>query len=156
MPTKRKRTPKQIPIQQMVKNNEVVQLTAAGGVLYQAGTFPKKVLLIKRNGFWDLPKGKLEEGETLEECAVREVEEEVGVKNLSTEKFLCETYHTYQENGQTYGKTTAWYSMKFENPHYDFKPQRDEGITDVKWVNIDRARSMVEFENLVMVLNKMN
>jgi len=135
-------------------SNNITPVTAAGGVLYEVGSTPKKVLLIKRNGFWDIPKGKLEDGETIEECAVREVEEEVGVEDLSIEKFLCDTYHTYKAEGMKFGKTTHWYLMKFEDSDYKFSPEVKEGITEVKWEELEMAKTMVEFENLVEVLNE--
>jgi len=134
----------------------VIQLRAAGGVLYKPNSSPLKVLLIKRNGFWDIPKGKLEEGETIEECAVREVEEEVGAEDLSIDHYLRDTYHEFNEGDRVYGKTTSWYSMKFERDHYDFKPEVREGITEVKWADIDEAKSLVEFQNLVDVLNALD
>jgi 8-oxo-dGTP pyrophosphatase MutT (NUDIX family) len=134
-------------------NSEAIPITAAGGVLYKAGSSLQMVLLIKRNGFWDIPKGKLENGETIEECAVREVEEEVGAEDLSIEKFLCKTYHTYQADGKKFGKTTHWYLMKFKNSNYNFSPEVKEGITEVKWEELEKAKNMVEFENLVQVLN---
>lgn len=135
-------------------NNNIVPVTAAGGVLYLEGESPRKILLMKRNGFWDIPKGKLEKGETIEECAVREVEEEIGAKDLSIETFLCETYHEFQADGKNFGKTTHWYLMKFDKPEFEFVPETKEGITDVKWEELEKAKSMVEFENLVQVLNK--
>lgn len=136
-------------------NSEITQIRAAGGVLYCTEFSSKKVLLIKRNGFWDLPKGKLEEGESIEECAVREVEEETGVREVAIESFLCDTYHEYQQNGKNYGKTTSWYLMKSGNPNFNFEPQTEEGITEVKWAEPGEAKSLVEFENLVEVLNKL-
>lgn len=153
MPTNEKKMVQKNPAPQMT-NSEVIPVTAAGGVLYKAGSSTKKVLLIKRNGFWDLPKGKLEKGETIEECAVREVEEEVGAKNLSIEKFLCDTYHIYQAEGQIYGKTTHWYLMEFDKPGFNFVPETREGITEVKWEELEKAKKMVEFKNLVEVLNE--
>lgn len=153
MPMRRKRVVHKNPVLPMTNNN-IIPVTAAGGVLYQVGSSPKKVLLIKRNGFWDIPKGKLENGETIEECAVREVEEEIGAKDLSIEKFLCDTYHIYQADGKKYGKTTHWYLMGFENSEYDFSPEVKEGITEVKWEDLEQAKAMVEFENLVKVLNE--
>lgn len=153
MPTKRKRIRQRNPALRMTNNN-IIPVTAAGGVLYEVGSSPKKVLLIKRNGFWDIPKGKLENGETIEECAVREVEEEVGAKDLSIEKYLCDTYHTYQADGKKYGKTTHWYLMKCENSDFNFSPEVKEGITEVKWEELEQAKEMVEFENLVNVLNE--
>lgn len=108
---------------------------------------------MKRRGFWDLPKGKIEEGESIEECAVREVEEEVGAKDLTIEEFLCETYHEFEENGKKFGKTTSWYSMKFTKNGSELVPEQNEGITELKWVELRKAKIMVEFENLVEVLN---
>lgn len=138
----------------LMTNKEAIPVTAAGGVLYQPGSSPKKVLLIKRNGFWDIPKGKLEKGETIEECAVREVEEEVGAEDLSIETFLCDTYHEYRADGKYFGKTTHWYLMEFEKPDFDFSPEVKEGITEVKWVELEKAKKKVEFKNLVNVLNQ--
>lgn len=140
----------------LMTNNKAIPVTAAGGVLYKTGSSFKKVLLIKRNGFWDIPKGKLEKGETIEQCAVREVEEEVGAEDLSIKTFLCDTYHEYQADGNHFGKTTHWYLMKFEVPGFDFVPQIKEGITEVKWIELEKAKKMVEFENLVKVLNQVS
>lgn len=134
-------------------SENIIHLKAAGGVLYETDATPTKVLLIKRNGFWDLPKGKLERGESIEECAVREVEEEVGAKNVSIGSYLCDTYHDYRANDQKYGKKTYWYSMPFGQHGFKFVPQKKEGITEVKWVELEEAKLMVEFENLVKVLN---
>lgn len=138
----------------MTKDKEIIRLKAAGGVLYKAESFPREVLLMKRRGLWDLPKGKLEEGESIEECAVREVKEETGAKNLSIGKFLCETYHEFEENGKRYGKTTHWYSMKFDQNKAELEPQTEEEITELKWINLQKAKIMVEFKNLVDVLNE--
>lgn len=135
-------------------NNDIVPVTAAGGVLYLEDESPRKVLLMKRNGFWDIPKGKLENGETIEECAVREVEEEIGARDLSIENFLCKTYHEFEADGKSFGKTTHWYLMKFDKPEFKFVPETKEGITEVKWEELEKAKSLVEFENLVQVLNE--
>lgn len=137
----------------MTMSKDIIQLTAGGGVLYQDSSLPHKVLLMKRNGVWDLPKGKIEEDESIEECAVREVEEEVGAKNLTLGKFLCDTYHEFEEKGQKFGKTTSWYSMKYLENGLELVPEKDEGITDLKWVELRKAKIMVEFENLVEVLS---
>lgn len=137
----------------MPKNN-ITSITAAGGVLCLEGESPQKVLIMKRNGFWDIPKGKLEKGETIKECAIREVEEEVGATNLSIEHFLCETYHEFEAEGKKFGKITHWYLMKSDDQEFNFVPQTKEGITEVKWEELEKAKSMVEFENLVKVLNE--
>ena len=80
---------------------------ASGGVVLSN----EKLLMIFRNGLWDLPKGKMELHETELECALREVEEECGIDNLRVIKFLKYTYHTYIENNQAILKKTSWYLM---------------------------------------------
>lgn len=102
---------------------------AAGGVVTNA---KGKVLFIYRNDKWDLPKGKLDKGETIEECAIREVEEETGVKKLQIENFLKTTYHIFKQNGTYKLKEVHWFAMKtsFEGK---LKGQVSEGIEKVKW-----------------------
>ena len=74
-------------------------MQAAGGLVLNE---KKELLFIRRRGFWDLPKGKLEAGEKLEDCAVREVEEETGLKNVLLDKPLVTTFHTYDESGKNW------------------------------------------------------
>jgi len=92
------------------------------------------VLFIFRNGVWDLPKGKIEKGEKKKEAAIREVEEETGVRNLRITKRLETTYHIYKFKGKTVLKVSYWYQM-----YTDFSgalhPQIEEGITQVSWLN---------------------
>ena len=73
-----------------------------------------EVLLIRRNERWDIPKGHREEGESVEECAAREVEEETGVKIAGVERFLCSTVHCYNIYGKWEMKYTSWYAMRAE------------------------------------------
>ncbi|MBT8307445.1 MAG: NUDIX domain-containing protein [Maribacter sp.] len=102
---------------------------AAGGVVTNS---EGKVLFIYRNDKWDLPKGKLEKGETIKECAIREVEEETGVKKLKIENFLDTTYHIFKRNGKYRLKEVHWFAMKTS---YKGKlmGQESEGIEKVKW-----------------------
>ena len=102
---------------------------AAGGVVTNA---KGKVLFIYRNDKWDLPKGKLDKGETIAECAIREVEEETGVKKLKIENFLNTTYHIFKRNGKYRLKEVHWFAMKttYEGK---LKGQASEGIEKVKW-----------------------
>jgi 8-oxo-dGTP pyrophosphatase MutT (NUDIX family) len=93
----------------------------------------KEVLLIFRRGKWDLPKGKLDKGETLEGCAVREVEEETGLSGLELLKLLTKTYHTYVEFGKHILKESWWYRMKCSSKQ-SLVPQTEEDITDIRWV----------------------
>lgn len=138
--------------------SSVKPVTAAGGVVYdQKGNCDPGVLLIYRRGVWDLPKGKVEEGETIEECAVREVAEEIGVSILpKILQRLGETYHEYEEDGVHYGKTTYWYSMQLPSGReVEFNPERKEGIDKVEWVPLSKALRVVGYDNLVEVLTSL-
>ena len=106
-------------------------IEAAGGLVYNNSN---QLLMIFRNGKWDLPKGKLEVGENIKECAIREVEEECGVLGLSIAKPLQDTYHTYEINEQKILKRTYWFEMStgFKG---ELIPQNEEGITKVVWVD---------------------
>lgn len=133
----------------------VEPVTAAGGVVFKGNdTSDPFVLLIFRRGVWDLPKGKLEEGETIKECSVREVAEEVGISVLPEIVFkLPETYHEYEQGGIHYGKTTHWFGMQFsDDVELTFEPQTEEDIQKVRWISLNKARTLVGYENLSEVL----
>jgi len=102
-----------------------------------------KILFIKRNGYWDLPKGKTEKGESIEETSVREVEEETGVKNIEITRFLMKTYHVFKSRGKYKLKLTYWFEMKtdFEGTLY---PQEEENITKVKWKSTEKTIKALE------------
>ncbi len=105
-------------------------IEAAGGVVSNANN---EILLIKRLGRWDLPKGKVEPNETIPAAAIREVTEETGIKNITLEKLLTTTYHTYSLNGKPMLKSTHWFKMHAQI-NEPLKPQSEEGIEQVKWV----------------------
>jgi 8-oxo-dGTP pyrophosphatase MutT (NUDIX family) len=92
-----------------------------------------ELLLIFRRGKWDLPKGKLDKGEKIEDCAVREVEEETGLTNVELKETLLITYHTYHEGSRFILKESHWYRMKVKNAN-KLVPQTEEDIQEVKWV----------------------
>lgn len=130
-------------------------VTAAGGVVFdnEKADAPS-VLLIFRRGVWDLPKGKLDEGETVQECALREVAEEVGITVSPQILFdLPETYHEYEMNGTHYGKTTHWFAMELPESDYEFEPQSEEQIEEVRWIPLNEAKKLVGYKNLSKVLN---
>ena len=114
-------------------NYQIIE--AAGGLVQNADS---NWLFIHRNGVWDLPKGKLEAGETIEECAVREVAEECGIEEPTIIKQLTTTYHTYSIKGQRILKPTYWYVMKSTDTS-ELIPQTEEGITDVKWISTEKS-----------------
>ena len=102
-----------------------------------------EVLFIYRNGRWDLPKGKVEKNESIETGAIREVEEETGVKNLKISRFLQTTYHVFQRKGRYKLKVTYWYEMRTD---YDGElvPELSEGIKKVKWKNMEKAQKALK------------
>lgn len=104
---------------------------AAGGLVRNE---KNEVLLIFRRGKWDLPKGKLDKGETLEECAVREVQEETGIQKIRLVKPLLVTYHTYHEGTRFILKESHWYDMKASG-NQQLVPQTEEDIHEIKWVD---------------------
>ena len=105
-------------------------ISAAGGLVVN----PKKeILFIFRNGVWDLPKGWIEKGETIESAATREVEEECGVFNLKIIKSLVTTYHIYYQEGMNL-KKTYWFLMSSDS-NKELVPQIEEGITEVVFKN---------------------
>lgn len=97
-----------------------------------------RVLLIFRRGYWDLPKGKLELGETIEQCAVREVEEECGVSGLEVLRSVGTTEHTYFEADTEILKRTHWYMMGCAGGR--LVPQTQEDIELAEWVTLDELR----------------
>ncbi len=109
-------------------------IKAAGGVVFNN---KNELLFIYRRKKWDLPKGKLDEGESIEECAVREVYEETGLKNIEIVRKVCTTYHLYLEN-EIILKETTWYLMYTEDKW--LTPQKEEGIKKVIWVHKNNIR----------------
>jgi 8-oxo-dGTP pyrophosphatase MutT (NUDIX family) len=103
---------------------------AGGGLVYNK---KGEVLFIFRNGKWDLPKGGIEKGEDIEATAMREVEEETGVNNLTITKKLQKTYHIFRRNGKYKLKITHWFEMQstFEGTP---EGQLEEGIEKVAWL----------------------
>ncbi len=108
-------------------------IEAAGGVVINSSN---EILMIYRLGKWDLPKGKLEEGESVREGAKREVIEECGIKTLRVVRELPMTYHTYKIGNQPILKRTYWFEMKTEHKA-DLVPQIEEHIEKAQWVNPD-------------------
>ncbi|WP_425077209.1 NUDIX hydrolase [Psychroserpens sp. S379A] len=101
------------------------------------------VLFIFRNGKWDLPKGKAERKESIEETALREVEEETGVSGLSITKPLETTYHIFKRNGKHKIKITYWFEMKTSFSG-GLMPQENEGITKVAWLNAKASQEALD------------
>lgn len=123
---------------------------AAGGLVHDGN----EVLLIFRRGKWDLPKGKLDEHEDLEACAVREIKEETGLNSIKLEGMLCTTYHTYHERSEYILKESHWYLIQ-GNMQEPFVPQLDEDIEKCEWVSMEKLAPYMEntFPSILDVVN---
>ncbi len=104
-------------------------LEAAGGYVQNA---KNELLVFYRRGSWDMPKGKIDRGETPEQAAIREVQEETGLINIELGAFLVHTYHTYVEKGNRILKKTWWYWMHTADTQ--LVPQTEEDIEEISWV----------------------
>jgi 8-oxo-dGTP pyrophosphatase MutT (NUDIX family) len=131
-------------------------LTAAGGVVFRAGAKGGRILLMRRRGEWDLPKGKLDPGESIESCALREVAEETGLTGLILGPFLTRTRHRYADSFGSWDKTTHWYLMTLEDEDATLTPQAEEQIDQLEWVSIAEANNRVRFDTLRQVLDALN
>lgn len=130
------------------------EIIAAGGLVFNSDN---KLLLIFRRGFWDLPKGKLDDGESIEACAVREVEEEVGLKNILLQNFIETTSHTYFDKwiGEEVVKKTYWYKMQV--PNQDLVLQTEEDIEKAVWINENEWKQYKEncYQNIQYIVEKL-
>ena len=126
-------------------------VTAAGGLVLNP---QKEILFIYRNGMWDLPKGMIEKGESLETTALREVAEECGIENLSIDQFLTTTYHYFYRNEKCL-KKTHWFLMH-SNFEGVLQPQEEEGITQVVFKNKTATLKALQnsYANIKLVYNK--
>ena len=112
---------------------EYIIIQAAGGLVFNKNA---ELLTIKRNGVWDLPKGKIEKYEDQRAAALREVMEETGINHINISEKIGETYHAYYEDEAILLKETHWYKMNSQgNP--GLTPQTEEGITEVKFAKLD-------------------
>lgn len=105
-------------------------ITAAGGVVLNQ---KNEMLFIFRRGRWDLPKGKIDNEETEQQAALREVTEETGLQNIQLGQRLSSSYHVYTIGSEWILKETHWFIMTGDVTER-LMPQADEGITEIKWV----------------------
>ena len=125
---------------------------AGGGLVYNK---KGEVLFIFRNGKWDLPKGGTEKGETMEETAMREIEEETGVNKLKITNKLQKTYHVFKRNGKYKLKITHWYEMQ-SNFEGTPKGQENEGIEKVAWLKPHEIKEALKnsYENIKLLFEE--
>jgi 8-oxo-dGTP pyrophosphatase MutT (NUDIX family) len=96
------------------------------------------ILLMFKRGKWDMPKGRIEDGQSREKSALREVQEETGLpmSRLTIQGKLVSTWHTTQHQNIKYLKKTHWYLMQYDGDDDDTNPQVEEGIIECRWVHI--------------------
>lgn len=128
------------------------KIIAAGGIVKND---EGKILFQFRRGKWDLPKGKLDEGETLEECAVREVKEETGLRDVLLGELIGVTHHHYAENDKEIDKETYWYAMTAHGEQ-QLVPQLDEDILELRWVAENELEDYLSgtYDNIVEIVEK--
>jgi 8-oxo-dGTP pyrophosphatase MutT (NUDIX family) len=126
-------------------------IEAAGGVVFNGN---QEVLLIYRRGYWDLPKGKIDPGETPPQAALREVREETGLKNIVLHGHLTDTFHTYEQKNKRILKKTWWYSMHTSDSKLQL--QHEEDIESAQWTGVEKFLENPDnvYGNIVEVLKK--
>lgn len=121
------------------ESNYELRLAAGGWVWNEKN----ELLMISREDHWDIPKGHLDEGETLEECAIREVEEETGVSSLDIISKMGVSRHIYEYKSRMVLKVTHWFKMK-SMVEAKLVPQTEEGIEKVQWVNVSKVEDYLQ------------
>lgn len=119
---------------------DAIHITAGGGLVFNEAN---ELLLIYRRNKWDLPKGKLDLGETVEACALREVSEETGLTDLSIRKQFFSSLYCYSENDQLVLKRVEWFVMRAAGQQA-LTPQVAEEITDIRWVSLAAIQPYME------------
>ena len=116
------------------------RVEAAGGLVKnENGEF----LMIHRKGSWDLPKGKLDKGESIEECSIREVEEECGISDIKLKEKLVTTYHIYSLDKNPCIKPSHWFNMEVKGSP-ELTPQKEEDIEKAKWIKPKKVPDLLE------------
>ncbi len=134
--------------------NSFKVIEAAGGLVLSP---ENKILFIYRNGKWDLPKGKVEKGESIQEAALREVKEECGIGNdLSLGEYLGKTYHIYEHKNKEILKVSHWFKMYSDERK--FIPQLEEDITEVVWKNSNEIEEALKntYPNIALLIEGMS
>jgi len=131
------------------------KIIAAGGLVLND---KNELLMIFRRGKWDLPKGKLDEGETIEACALREVKEETGLTQIEIKSFAGVTFHEYlnPHTNKDVVKETHWYNMHAANDQ-PLIPQTEEQIEIIEWVAEENITEKLSnsYKNITEIISKL-
>jgi 8-oxo-dGTP pyrophosphatase MutT (NUDIX family) len=130
------------------------KIIAAGGLVTNN---KNELLMIFRRGRWDLPKGKLDEGETIEACALREVREETGIGDLELENLVGITYHEYFEKrlNEDITKETHWFAMHV-NGEPKLNPQKEEDIEYIILADENKLKECLKntYRNIIEIIQQ--
>lgn len=139
-------------LRQLFSNHKFIQ--AAGGLVKLKDAY----LFIKRNGVWDIPKGKLDKGETPEAGAIREIMEECGIPKPVLLRHLTNTWHTYEHKGKQVLKKTWWYLLELKQLDTEPVPQTDEGITEVRFFKEEDFQRIKDetYESIKLVIESVS
>ena len=128
-----------------------IKVVKAGGGIVK--NINDETLFIYRRNKWDLPKGKMDKGETIDQTALREVKEETGIKNLSIIDFKMNTYHVFKKGKEYRLKETSWFNM-LSTHEGSFSPELKEGITKVVWKSNKKIKKIKNtFPNIKLLLD---
>ena len=119
-----------------MNSSDILQMEAAGGLVLCGG----HVLLIRKHGLWDIPKGKVKRQEPHERCALREISEETGLcrKQLRIRSLLCRTSYISYYSGKPFNKTVSWFLLDYKGEITEpLHPDLSEDIDLCEWVAID-------------------
>ncbi|MHC1746926.1 MAG: NUDIX hydrolase [Cellulosilyticaceae bacterium] len=130
----------------------MIQTVSCGGVVIHKG----KILVLYKDYKqkymgWVLPKGTVEEGETHQATAIREVTEEAGV-DAQIVRYIGSSQYSFQGKDDIVNKTVHWYLMKSQN--FYTKPQREEHFVDVGYYKFHEAYHLVKFADERHILKK--
>lgn len=129
------------------------KIFAAGGLVFNE---KNELLMIFRRGKWDLPKGKADQDETPEITAIREVQEETGIRTISLLHFTGITFHEYFDTylQEEVIKETSWFSMR-ASVSEKLIPQSEEDIMELKWVSMDHLETFLEntYDNIKKIIS---
>jgi 8-oxo-dGTP pyrophosphatase MutT (NUDIX family) len=125
----------------------VREYTAGGVVFRRLGERVEILMIQDRLGRWTIPKGHVEEGESLEQTAVREVAEETGLTHLRLGEKLDKLHFFYRKEGKLIFMTTYVFLMEALGNTDDVVVENSEGIVDAKWFDYDRALGLIEYRD---------
>lgn len=129
-------------------------IIAAGGLVVNE---KKELLMIFRRGKWDLPKGKLDKGESIEACAIREVKEETGIGQVRLVKFIGKTHHEYFDQWLKADvlKESVWYEMETSSSE-TLIPQTEEDILEIRWMDENAIKQALQnsYPTIIQIISQ--